>query len=240
MLPDKLWYLKRIDFFQGLSDAEYSVIDRDSRSIILKKRELLSYLGTARQAVYFVKKGRIKLLKTSPDGRSLILDILGGGTLFGELEQDKTADTEEMTAEAMEDTLLCMMHRKNFDRLMELVPALSIRITKLTGLRLKKIQNRLVDMLYCSVETRLAKTLLTLADEFGVMQPDGGVRINLRLTHYDLAGLIASTRETVSFMLKEFRRNGLIESQDHRLVITRKEQLALLCGKHDKSDSWRL
>jgi CRP-like cAMP-binding protein len=227
MLPDKLWYLKKMDFFEGLSDAEYAVIDRNSRSIALKKRELLSYQGTAQQSVYFVKKGKIKLLKTSPDGNSLILDILGGGTLFGELEH--RTDYEDMAAEAMEDTLLCMMRRENFDHLMKLVPALSIRITKLTGFRLKKIQNRLIEMLYCSVERKLAKTLLNLAEEFGLVQ-QGDILINLRLTHSDLANLIASTRETVSSVLKKFRDNGLIDCRDHRFILLSKERLTRLAN----------
>lgn len=230
MVPDKLWYLKKMDIFRGLKDAEYAVINRDSRSIVMKKRELLSYNGTAQQAVYFVKKGRIKLLKTTPDGHSLILDILGEGTLFGELEAGHQAEDEEMTAEAMEDTLLCMMRRENFDRLMQLVPGLSVKITKLAGLRLKKIQNRLVDLLYCPVENRLARTLLGLAKEFGMAHPDG-ILISLRLTHNDLAALIASTRETVSTILAEFRKKGLIEYTDRRLVLGNQEQLKLLAGR---------
>lgn len=230
MVTTKLWHLKKMDIFRGLSDAEYDVIDRDSRSISLRKRGILTCHGTARQAVYFVKKGKIKLIKTTPEGRSLILDILGGGTLFGELECGAHPDDEEITAEAMEDTLLCMMRRENFDRLMALVPALSIRITKFIGFRLKRIQNRLVDMLYCSVETRLAKTLVGLADEFGTVQP-GGILIGLRLTHSDLAGLIASTRETVTSVLKEFRNRGLIDYQDRFLLLSSRERLAELIGK---------
>jgi len=229
MLPDKLWYLKKMDFFQGLSDAEYDMIDRDSRSILLKKRELLSYSGTSQHAVYFVKKGKLKLLKTSLDGHCLMLDILTGGTLFGELEVAHGSGDEDISVEAMEDTLLCMMHRNNFDRLMEAVPALSLRITKLTGLRLRKIQNRLVEMLYCSVEKRLAKTLLALADEYGITDSEG-VRICLKLTHNDLAALIASTRETVSSQLTEFRKKGLIRYSDRQLVLVSKEHILLIKG----------
>lgn len=231
MVAAKLWYLKRMDIFSGLSDAEYDVIDRDSRSVSIKRRGMLSCHGTAREAVYFVKKGRIKLVKTAPDGRQLILDILGPGTLFGELERESPQGDEEVTAEAMEDALLCGMRRENFDRLVALVPALSIRITKFTGLRLKRIQNRLVDMLYCSVETRLARTLVGLADEFGLVQPRGVV-IGLRLTHSDLAGLIASTRETVTSVLNEFRDRGLIDYQDRFLLINM-ESLVKLTGKTD-------
>ncbi|MDK9719018.1 MAG: Crp/Fnr family transcriptional regulator [Trichlorobacter sp.] len=230
MHNSKLWYLKKMDIFSGLTPDEYAVIDRGSRALSLKKRALLPYSGTACDAVYFVKYGRIKIIKTSPDGRELILDILGAGTLLGELVWEPSSDDAGITAEAMEETLLCMMQRDNFDHLMELVPKLSTRITKLCGLRLKRIQNRLVDMLYCSVEVRLARTLLNLSEEFGVSEPEG-VLIDLRLTHNELAGLIASTRETVSAMLMELHRKGLIEFCRHRILLVQPVELTTVANR---------
>ncbi len=225
MQPEKLWYLRRLDIFSGLSDEEYGIIDRDSQSLLLHKRQLLPYRGTAQQAVYFVKKGSLKLVRTTPDGHEVIIDILGPSTLFGEMEGSD--DAGEVTAEALEDTLLCMMRRDNFDRLMAVVPTLGMRITKLTGLRLRKIQNRLVDMLYAPVEARLATTLLGLADEFGVVRPDGTL-LDLRLTHSDFAALIASTRETVSTALNSLVRRGVIAFRDHRILVTDRDRLARL------------
>lgn len=234
MHPEKLWYLRQMDFFSGLSDAEYDVIDRDSRTLTLRKRQLLPFGGTAQQAVYFVKKGSIKLVRTTPDGHSFIIDILGPFTLFGELEGVLTGDDGEVTAEALEDTLLCMMRRDNFDRLMTLVPALGTRITKLSGLRLRRLRNRLVDMLYASVEERLAKTFLNLATEFGIAAQDG-VLINLRLTHNDFAELIASTRETVSTALNSLIRRGVIDFRDHRLLLKEPELVRRLAGRTEET-----
>ncbi len=234
MQPEKLWYLRRLDFFSGLSDEEYDIIDRDSQILFLRKRQLLPFGGTAQQAVYFVKKGSIKLVRTSQDGHSFIIDILGASTLFGELEGGLDADGSEVVAEALEDTLLCMMRRENFDRLMELVPALGTRITKLSGLRLRKIQNRLVDMLYSSVESRLAKTFLGLATEFGETRQDG-VLINPRLTHNDFADLIASTRETVSSVLNALCRRGVIDFRDHRILLTDPDQIKRLAGRVEEA-----
>ena len=228
MQPDKLWYLRRLDIFSGLSDAEYGIIDRDSTTLLLRKRQLLPYRGTAREAVYFVKKGRLKLVHTTSDGHEVIIDILGPSTLFGELERND--DTGEVTAEALEETLLCRMRRDNFDRLVAAVPTLGMRITKLTGLRLKKIQNRLVDMLYSPVEVRLATTLLGLTAEFGVIRPDGTL-LDVRLTHSDFAALIASTRETVSAALNNLARRGVIAFQDHRILVTDQGQLVRLAGR---------
>jgi CRP-like cAMP-binding protein len=230
---EKLWYLRRLDIFSGLSEEEYDVIDRDSRTLFLRKRQLLPFRGTARRSVYFVKKGSIKLVRTSPDGHDFIVDILGPSTLFGEMEGGLAADGGEVTAEALEDTLLCMMRRENFDRLVEMVPALGTRVTKLSGLRLRKIQNRLVDMLYSSVEVRLAKTFLGLATEFGVTRQDG-LLIDLRLTHSDFACLIASTRETVSAALNALSRRGVIDFRDHRVLLTDPEQIRRLAGRAEE------
>lgn len=227
--PEKLWYLRRLDIFSGLSDEEYRIVDRDSQTLLLRKRQLLPYCGTAQQAVYFVKKGSLKLVRITPDGHEIIIDILGPSTLFGELEGGG-ADNDEVAAEALEETLLCMMRRENFDRLMARVPALGMRITKLTGLRLRKIRNRLADMLYASVEARLATTLLDLAAEFGQPCPDGTL-LNLRLTHNDFAALIASTRETVSVTLNTLVRRGAIAVRNRRILLTDREQLAWLAGR---------
>lgn len=230
MQPEKLWYLRRLDIFSGLSDEEYGIIDRDSQTLLLRKRQLLPYRGTAQQTVYFVKKGSLKLVRTTPDGHEVIIDILGPSTLFGEMAASD--DSGEVTAEALEETLLCKMRRDNFDRLMKAVPTLGMRLTKLTGLRLRKIQSRLVDMLYAPVEARLATTLLGLTAEFGITRPDGTL-LNLRLTHSDFAALIASTRETVSAALNGLARRGVIAFLDHRILVTDRDQLACLAGRPD-------
>jgi CRP/FNR family transcriptional regulator len=234
MQPEKLWYLRRLDIFKGLSDEEYAVIDRDSRSLILRKRQLLSFQGTAQQAVYFVKRGSIKLVRTTKEGHAFIIDILGPSTLFGELEEGMDADGSEVAAEALEETLLCMMRRDNFNRLMELVPTLGTRITTLSGLRLRRVRNRLADLLYSSVEERLAKTFLSLAEDFGVACPEG-VLIDLRLTHNDFAGLIASTRETVSTVLNDLCRRSVITFRDHRILVIDQGQIKRLAGRTDET-----
>lgn len=230
MAPEKLWYLKRLDIFRGLSDEEYAVIDRDSRTLTLRKRQQLPFRGTAAQAVYFVKTGRVKLVRTSPEGHEVITDILGPSTLFGELAEGP--DDDVLIAEALEETLLCQMRRDRFDRLMVLVPALGTRITKLSGLRLRRVGNRLADLLYASVEVRLARTFLSLAAEFGVRRPDG-LLIDLRLTHNDFAGLVASTRETVSATLGDLARRGLIAVHDRRVLLPDPEAVRLLAGRCD-------
>jgi CRP/FNR family transcriptional regulator len=224
----KLWYLMKMDFFNGLDSRQYAIIDRDSSVLLVRKRENIPFRGTAGKNIYFIKQGKIKLIKIMPDGKSLALDILKEGTLFGEMDWDDQQQ-DDVFAEAMEDCMLCVMKKANFDRLMEEVPALSKQVLKLIGLRLKKIENRLTDLLYSTVEERLARTLLNLSRDFGIEDNEKLV-LKIKLTHKDIAELIASTRETVTAVLNDLKQKGLIDYSDRFFVIRNAHRLKELAG----------
>ena len=229
MVSSKLWYLMNMDVFKDLSREDYAIIDRDSASLSIRKRETLPFQGTAETYIYFLKRGTIKLVKHTAVGRSVALDVLKEGTLFGEVNGVLAGHGEDLTAEALEDCFLCRMNKRNFDHLMTVVPCLSKRVTKIIGLRFKKIENRLSELLYSTVEERLARVLLYLASEFGVCEKDRTV-IQVRLTHNDLSELIASTRETVTLTVNSFKSKGLVDCVGKRFVI--------LEGKKLKEISW--
>jgi CRP/FNR family cyclic AMP-dependent transcriptional regulator len=97
------------------------------------------------------------------------------------------------------------------------------------GLKRWKIENKLLDLLYRTVEQRLARTFLNLLDDFGV--PHGsGYLLQIKLTHKDFADLIASTRETVTTTLGKMRADGLIDFEDKYIVIRSQERLSALAS----------
>jgi CRP/FNR family transcriptional regulator len=78
--------------------------------------------------------------------------------------------------------------------------------------------------LHREVSTRLATLILNLGERFG--EGNGVVTLDMRLTHQDLANMIASTREAVSKVMSEFQRDGTIEVQNRKIVLVDKEALA--------------
>ena len=92
------------------------------------------------------------------------------------------------------------------------------------GLRRWKLENKLLDLLYSTVEQRLAKTFLNLLDDFGVPH-DSGYLLKIKLTHHDLADLIASTRETVTTALNKLKELSLVEYEGKYLILKSMEQL---------------
>ncbi len=218
----KLWYLKNLDIFSHLRDEEYRYLDRHSSMKEVKRGEVLYLQGTADKNIYILKKGAVKITKLTPQGKEIILDICKGGTIIGEIPYEEFSPDRDESAEVIEDGLICIMKKEDFERMLQMVPGLSIKLTKMMGLRRWKVENKLVDLLYSTVEQRLAKTLLNLLEDFGVPHREGYL-IKLKLRHSDYADLIGSTRETVTSVFSKFKTDGLVDF-DSRYVVVRSVQ----------------
>jgi CRP-like cAMP-binding protein len=213
----KLWYLKNLDIFSHLRDEEYRMLDEYSQMREVKKGDILYLQGSSDKNIYILKKGAVKITKLTPQGKEIILDICKGGTIFGEMTYVEPVERDE-SAEVIEDGLLCIMKKEDFDRMLQMVPGLSIRLTKMIGLRRWKIENKILDLLYSTVEQRLARTLLNLLDDFGVPYEEGYM-IKLKLKHSDYADLIASTRETVTATLNKMKKQGIITFKGKYIIV---------------------
>jgi CRP-like cAMP-binding protein len=223
-MKTKLWYLKNLDMFSHLRDEEmHHVIEKTSSMREIKRGEILYLQGTSDKNIYIHKKGAVKINKLSAEGKAITLDILKGGTLLGELGTIDESDRDE-TAEVIEDGLICIMSKSHFEELLKMVPGLAIRLNKIIGLRRRKLENKLIDLLYCTVEERLAKTLINLLDDFGVPD-DGSYLLKIKLTHHDLSELIASTRETTTATLNHLKKEGLIDYAGKYIKIINKDGL---------------
>jgi len=217
-MQSKYWFLKRIKLFSNLNEQEMGKLDRVTKMEEVRRRQPVYLPGDASDTVYLLKVGRVKISRLTEEGKELTLAILEPGEVFGELEvlEGSPRDT---VAEALEDISVCVMQRQDFEEVLQKNPDLTIKLTKLIGFRLKKIENRIEDLVFKDVPVRLAHLLLNLSEEFG-QKVDGEIQLRIRMTHQELANLIGSTRETVSATLNDFKRQGLIR-QDRRTIIIR-------------------
>ncbi|WP_447979960.1 Crp/Fnr family transcriptional regulator [Candidatus Nitrospira bockiana] len=223
---NKLWYLKHINLFSTLSRRELEEIERMTRMQEVRKRQLIYLPGDPSTTVYLLKRGRVKIASTNASGKEVTFEILEPGEIFGELEvlEDSPRETQ---AEALDDVLICAIHREDFDRYLHEHPDMTVKLTKLIGLRLRKIQSRVEDLVFRDVPARLAHVLLELGKTEGI--PDGAsIRIRAKLTHQELANLIGCTRETVSNTLSQFREQGVIRIDGRSITILDAARLSQL------------
>lgn len=224
--PNKLWYLKHIRLFSDLSQTEMQEMERITRMEEVKKRQPLYLPGDPSHTVYLLKQGRIKIANTDSSGKEVTFEILEPGEIFGELEALE-ASPRTTQAEALDDALICAIRREDFDRYLSNHPNVTVKLTKLIGLRLRKIQSRVEDLVFRDVPSRLAHLLLELSKTEG--ESDGsGIRLRARLTHQEMANLIGCSRETVSATLGLFREEGFIRVDGRSITIADFRRLSQL------------
>jgi len=213
----KIWYLKQVNLFKWMSKEDMEQMAKMVVEKSFRKKERVYLPGQPGQSIYLLKKGVVKISKVTPDGRELTLAFLKPGEIFGELEvMGETArDTQ---AEAHSDLLICILRRENLMQMMEMKPKLGIQLSKLIGFRRKVIENRLENLIFRSIPQRLAALLIELTHEFG--EPVGSaIKINLPLTHQDLANLIGSARPTLSDTFSDFKSKGWVDVDGRTITV---------------------
>lgn len=224
----KVWYLRNTGIFRGLSDEDVRMIERHSLMQQIRRGQPIYLQGAPASNVYILKKGVVKINRLTSQGREIILDIIREGSIFGEMA---LADPDEMneSAEAIEDGVICAMKTEDMERFIQKMPILSVRVSQMMGFRRYSIENKLVELLFRTVEQRFAKTLMSLVDDFGIPHADG-ILLNIRLTHKDYAALVASTRETVTATVNNLKHKGLIGIEDKYLVIKSLDGIRAITG----------
>jgi CRP-like cAMP-binding protein len=174
--------------------------------------------------VFLLAEGRVKLCSITPGGKQAILALIEPGELFGELSLVDPSNRDEH-AEAMTPSTAILLPRDALEQLIAESPQLALGVTKLIGLRRKRIERRLKSLLFRSNRDRLIHLLLDLAGQYG-QEADGGVLLSIRLSHQDLASIIGATRETVTTLLGEMQLERLVKVARQRLVIRDLKRLA--------------
>jgi len=218
-----LWYFERFGLLHGLSEEQKAQVEQRTRMLQVRHGEAIYLPGDPSQNVYVVKMGAVKIIGTAPEGGEVILAVLTPGDIFGELALTSD-EPQHHRAEAADDTLLCELPRDLLIQMIQNVPAFGFHVTKLIGLRLRTLSNRVEELLGKSAPARLAHTLLDLAEQHG-LQDGEGVLIPLRLSQGDLGKLVGLTRETVNGILQVWRHQGVIEMDRRSIRLRDPERL---------------
>ncbi|MDT8440858.1 MAG: Crp/Fnr family transcriptional regulator [Desulfuromonadales bacterium] len=222
IMDRRLWYIKNAALFSWLEEDELHRLASRSEMTVCHRNTRLFFAEEASDSIYLVKTGRIKLLRTNAEGREVILDILGPGEIFGELALTGE-QTRSHSAEAIDDAMVCIIRREDFEGLLRRHPEMALRVLKLVGMRRRELEMRLEDLVFQPLAGRLALALLWQAQRHGVTEADGQIRIHL--TQTELANLIGASREAVAEQLKEMKQLGLLSTSYRNIRLTNLESM---------------
>ena len=192
--------LGAVALFAGLPAAE---LGRLSGLLRLEEREAgasLLFRGQPGTTVYVLLEGTLKVHAAQPDGKQVILAVLGPGEVVGELSAVDSLG-RSATVTALEPCTLLVMDGDSFRDCLRSWPALARNLVLALSRRLRLANVQLQALAGLDADGRLARQLLAFAAEYGEDAGGGAVRIPLRLTQEDLASLIGVTRVRVNQVL---------------------------------------
>lgn len=223
----KFWYLKNFNIFDGMDDKSMIRVDNMSSMQTLKVHEPIYFPDEPSRAIFFLKEGHVKISRITGEGKELILDVIGPGELFGELSLTEEGQSKSEIAQALDTVVICTIKMDDFESLLKMNPELNLQITKRMGLRLRKIEERVADLVFKDVKQRIASFFVRYAEEFGKIK-QGVLTIKTHLTHQEIAFLTGSARQTVTSTLNEFREAGIFDFSRDGFIIKDFDQLRKL------------
>ncbi len=201
--------LVKIDLFSELEHDELNQIAGLAEERTFPRDTVIFNAGDVADSVFVIARGKVKVVVTSPDGKDLILAVLGPGQVFGEMA---LLDSAPRSATVVSDTVveLVVIHRDEFQHLLASEPKISRRLLAILTQRLRRANAAMQSLAYVDVAGRLARYFLTLARDHGQRLGNGWVVVR-RPTQADIAHSIGTSRETISRLMKEFEDNfGLV------------------------------
>lgn len=223
------WALQRCSLFEQVDPVRLARLEAQSLIRQFDRREAIYLPAEQAQAVLLLASGRVKIYHVTADGKESVLTFIEPGEIFGELALLDQSAREEY-AEAMAPSSIILIPWQALQTLLEEQPQLSLGLTKLIGLRRRRIERRLKSLLFRSNRERLAHLLLELAERYGTSTPDGW-KIGIRLSHQELASIIGSTRETVTLLLGQLQLEDLIIVRQRSVYLKNPGVLAKSLGE---------
>ena len=206
----KLAYLSTVDIFQDLGSDEMKEIEKATAMRTCPAGKIFYSPNQYGDVIFILKKGKVQIYRMSSEGRKLVIETLGPGTVFGEMSLVGTG-LYDAFAEAMEDSLICVMNRRDVEKLILSKPKIGIRLLEAMGQRLRESEERLEQTLFHEVPNQLAALLLRLRSENG--------SDTIATTHEELADHLGVYRETVTTALNRLKKQGLVSISRKRVQI---------------------
>jgi CRP/FNR family cyclic AMP-dependent transcriptional regulator len=216
--------VRRAPLFAALEDDAAAALQASMTEAALRRGQVLFTEGEPGDRLYIVTAGKIKLGRTSADGRDNLLAVLGPGEMFGELSLFDPGP-RTATATAITDSVVIGLGHQDLTPWLESRPEVAPPLLQALAQRLRRTNENLADLVFSDVPGRVAKALLDLAKRFGV-QADDGLHVTHDLTQEELAQLVGASRETVNKALAEFQQRGWIRHEARAVVLLDVERLS--------------
>lgn len=216
--------LRKVPLFSGLEEQDLETLSTIVTRKEFGKRETLFHQGDPGEEFMILTEGSVKVELMNSEGKELTLTILTPYQFLGELALLDDVP-RSATVVSMEQSVLLSINKRDFARLLEAYPRMSIPMLRQLTRRVRVLTDDIASMAFLDSYSRVTRKILNLAEEMGEDTPDGNILIDRALTHQQLANLVGTTRETVTKILNEMKDNGLLSIRRHRITVLDRDGL---------------
>lgn len=211
-------FLSKVPIFSELSKETLDKIEKVGQRKKFNKGEIILLEDDAGTALFIIINGKVKVSRSSNDGKEVILTILNADDFFGEMAildgQKRSA-----TVSAIEPSEVFVIQRDDFINLLYAHPEISIALLQELTRRLRNADMKIKSLSLKDAEGKVATVILQIADDIGKIK-HGKVEIEKLPLQQDLANMAGTSRETISRTLHSFAKKGLVEMDGNKLIIT--------------------
>ena len=210
-------FFRKFSLFEELDDRELGSIAAVAKPRRYAKDDVVFHADEIGDIFCLIKEGQVKVTMISPEGKEIILSMLGPGDFFGEMA---LLDDEPRSATviAMEPLDLVTIWRADFLQILQENFSISKKLLATLSRRLRTASNRIESLATMDVYGRLARFFLDLAREHGKVLDNGYVAVT-RPTHQSIANMIGTSRETVSRLIHDLMRQNLLLSEGKTIYL---------------------
>ena len=184
------------------------IFDSISYTRKFSKGSIIYHQGDYASSFYYLKKGKVRVYMTSPDGVEHTLSTASSGEILGEAAFfDKMPRIS--SANALSNIEVAVINEEAMLTLTRKYPKLALELLNLQATRIRQLSSQLDAMTFLKADERIAKVLLQNTD----------VNHEVSLTHEEIAGATGVTRVTVSKILRSFKEKGLVNTEYRRIIV---------------------
>jgi CRP/FNR family cyclic AMP-dependent transcriptional regulator len=205
-----MWYIDKVNLFSIFCPHKFADLKEEHQFKNYKKGEFIYFTDDPSISIYLLVEGKVKILYYTDDGDEVIKSVLAKGDVFGELSILGEEKRKDFAIVVQDNTSICQLTIDQMQDLMKKNLNFALKINKLIGLRIRKLERRVDSLVFKDVRTRMLEFIREFAEEKGEEKGES-YQIDHFLTHKDMADLIGTTRQTVTTLLNEMKSEGIID-----------------------------
>jgi CRP-like cAMP-binding protein len=217
LTPDQFQTTQACSIFRGLESTDVQAAVDAARVQTLEDGAFFFMEEEPAEHAFVLIEGKVKLAQLTPDGQQVILGYIVPGRVFGIIAILKKT-TYPVSAQTVGQSQALVWDQHTLLHLLNEYPRIALNALNIMAGQIRQFQNQVRELATQRVEQRIARAVVRLASQAG-RKVDEGIRIELPLSRQDLAEMTGTTLYTVSRVLTDWEKRGLVQSKRQQILI---------------------